>query len=110
MQSYENGRGQSWIAGEFGICLGSVKGYNSRYQQTGSVEPTKARHQEPKIRAEQLVDLQAIVDAQPDATIEHYIEQWEAKTGVRLGQANMCRSLQRANRPREKDTRRAGAG
>jgi transposase len=109
VRSYENGRGKSWIAREFGICLGSVKRYIARYQQTGSVAPTKARHPEPKIRAEQLVNLQAIVDAQPDATIEQYIEQWEARFGVRVGQANMCRSLQRANRPRKKDTRRAGA-
>jgi transposase len=106
VRSYENGRGQSWIAREFGISLGSVKRYITRYQKTGSVEATQARRQEPTIRDEQLGALQALVDAEPDATIAQYIEQWAAKYGVHVGQATMCRSLQRANRPRKKDTRR----
>ena len=110
VRSSENGRGQSWIAREFGISLGSVKRYITRYQKTGSVAPTTARHQLPKIRDEQLPDLQALVDAEPDATLETYIERWEAKFGVRVGQATMCRSLQRANRPRKKDSRCPGAG
>lgn len=109
VRSYENGRKKSWIAREFEISLGSVKRYIARYQETGSVKPTKAKRQEPKIRAEQLKDLQAIVDAEPDATIAQYIERWEAKYGVRVGQANMCRSLQRANRVRKKDTGRERA-
>src|SRR6476646_10078838 len=102
VRSYENGCGQSWIAREFGISLGSVKRYIKRYQATGNVAATRAKRQAPKIRAEQLAELQAMVDAEPEATLAHYIESWEAKFGVRVGRANMCRSLQRANRPRKK--------
>jgi len=105
VRSYENGRGQSWIAREFGISLGSVKRYIKRCRATGSVAPTKAKRQEPKIRTEQLAELRAIVDAEPDLRIEQYIERWEAKFGMRVGKANMCRTLQRANRPRKKDSR-----
>jgi transposase len=107
VRSWENGRGKSWIAREFGISLGSVKRFIGRYQKSGSVEPTQARRLQPKIGDAQLSDLQALVDADPDATIAQYIERWEANYGVRVGAANMCRALQRADRPRKKDSGRA---
>ena len=109
IRGLENGRGQSWIAREFGISLGTVKRYLRRYQQTGSVEPTVQRRAQPVIRDEQLVELQAQVDADPDATIAEHIEQWAASHGVRVGPATMCRALQRANRPRKKESGRQGA-
>ena len=107
VRSWENGRKKSWIAREFGISLGSVKRFIARYQTTGSVTPTSAKRLAPKISAEHLPALQAVVDADPDATIAQYIERWEAHSGVRVGAANMCRALKRANRPRKKDSRRA---
>lgn len=106
IRSWENGRGQSWIAREFGISLGSVKRYIKRYEQTGSVQPITQKRQQPKIRAEQLVELQAQVDANPDATIAQYIEGWEHSHSIRVGHATMCRALQRADRPRKKDSGR----
>lgn len=106
IRSWENGRSQSWIAREFGISLGSVKRYIKRYQTTGDVKPTRPQRQRPKISDEQLGELQRQVDARPDATIVQYIEEWEASHGVRVGHATMVRALQRANRPRKKDSGR----
>lgn len=105
IRSWEKGRGQSWIAREFGISLGSVKRYVRRYSNTGTVQPTAQKRQQPKISAAQLEELQKEVDAQPDATIAQYIERWEASHGVRVGHATMVRALQRADRPRKKDSR-----
>jgi|SRR5579859_6846819 len=107
IRSWENGRGQSWIAREFGISLGTVKRYIKRYLERGTVAPTVQKRQQPSISQERLVELQQEVDADPDASIRNYIERWAAKHGQRVGHATMVRALQRANRPRKKDTRRA---
>jgi transposase len=104
--SWEKGRGQSWIAREFGISLGSVKRYIKRYQRTGSVAPTQQQREKPAIREEQLGELQAQVDAHADATIEEHIEYWAVSQGRRVGRATMCRALKRADRPRKKERRR----
>ncbi len=101
IRSWENGRGQSWIGREFDISLGSVKRYIKRYQNTGSVQSTGQKREQPLIKDEQLVALQAQVDADRDATIEQHIETWAASHGVRVGAATMCRALQRADRPRK---------
>ena len=106
IRSWENGRGQSWIAREFNISLGTVKRYIKRYTRSGNVQPTTQKRQQPKINEGQLVELQKEVDAGPDATIAQYIESWDASHGLRVGHATMVRALQRANRPRKKDSRR----
>jgi transposase len=106
IRSWENGRSQCWLAREFGISLGSVKRYIKRYQTTGNVKPTRQKRQRPKISDEQLEELQRQVDARSDATIAQYIEEWEASHSVRVGHATMVRALQRANRPRKKDSGR----
>src|SRR5258708_3614748 len=103
---WENGREQSWIAREFGISLGSVKRYIKRYQTTVKVQATVQGRERPIIRDEQLVELQAQVDADADATIEQHIEEWERTHRVPVGRATICRALQRANRPRKKDSGR----
>lgn len=101
--SWENGRKQSWIAREFGISLGSVKRYIKLYQLTGQVQPTAQTREQPMIRETQLVELQAQVDADSDATLDQHIQTWERSHGVRVSRATMCRALQRAKRPRKKD-------
>ena len=102
IRSWENGHGQSWIGREFGLSLGSVKHYIKRYQNTGKVQPTQQKREQPLITGKQLVALQAQMDADPDATIAQHIERWATSYGVRVGAATMCRALQRANRPRKK--------
>jgi transposase len=106
IRSWKNRRSKSWIAREFGIALGTVNRYVSRYSRTGHVEPTVQKRQSPKIREAQLAELQQEVDTKPDATIADYIDRWETRHGQRVGHATMVRALQRANRPRKKDTRR----
>ncbi len=103
VRSAQSGRGQSWIAREFGIALGTVKRYLKRYQLTGTLQPTRQRREQPRISEADLPALQAQVDAHPDATIAQHIDYWAASHGLRVGQATMCRALQRANRPLKKN-------
>lgn len=106
IRSWKNGRGPSWIGREFGLSLGTVKRYIKRYQNTGSVQPTRQKREQPLINGEQLAALQAQVDADPDATILQHVETWAVRHGVRVGAATMCRALQRVDRPRKKDSER----
>ncbi len=93
VRSWEKGHGQSWIAREFGIALGSVKRYIKRYQRTGSVKATVQGREKPLISDEALGELQEEVDAQPDATIEAHIELWEGSHGLRVGRATEKKRL-----------------
>ena len=103
IRSAQNGRGQSWIAREFGIALGTVKRYLKRYQTKGTLQPTPQRREQPRIGEADLPALQAQVDVHPDAPIAQHIDYWAASHGLRVGQATMCRALQRANRPLKKN-------
>jgi transposase len=102
IRAVENGKSQAWIAETFQISVSSIKRYLSRYRQTGNVAPTVQGREQPLIKDEQAVAVHAMVDAQPDATLEGYCEAWEKRTGQRVSTATMCRALQRFDRPRKK--------
>ena len=103
LRSLKKGRQQTWVARELGIGLGTVKRYIKLEQTTGGLAPKAQQREQPKIRGEELVALQAQVDSHPDATIAEHIEYWVISHGVRVGQATMCRALQRADRPLKKN-------
>ena len=103
VRSAQNGHGQSWKGREFGIALGTVKRYLKRYQTNGTLQPTPQRREQPRIGDADRPALQAQVDAHPDATLAQHIDYWVASHGLRVGQATMCRALQRANRPLKKN-------
>lgn len=103
IHSWENGRGQMWIASEFEVGISTVKRWINLYKQTGSVEACQQARMKPTIQAHDLAAIQAMVDGEPDASLGHYIEQWARGHGVVVSQATMCRALQRANRPKKKD-------
>ena len=106
IRSWQNGRGQSWIAREFGIGLSTVKRYIERYKATGEVKPTAQERMKPMIGPADKAALQAQVDAHPDATLEEHIGLWADSQSVRVSPATMCRALQKIDRPRKKDGRR----
>jgi putative transposase len=106
IRAVENGKSQAWIAETFQISVSSIKRYLGRFRQTGSVAPTVQGREQPLIKAEQAAAVQAMVDDQPDATLEAYCDAWEKRTGQRVSDSTMCRALQRFDRPRKK--RRSG--
>ena len=109
MRSIKKGRAQTWVARELGIGLGTVKRYIKLERTTGSLAAKQQRREHPKIRDEELPALQAQVESHADATIEEHIEYWVSSYGVRVGQATMCRALQRADRPLKKNATGARA-
>ena len=102
IKAWQNGKKQTWIAETFAISVSSIKRYISRYRQTGSVAPTEQGREEPLITAEQGPLVQAMVDEQPDMTLEGYCEAWAKRTGQRVSDSTMSRALQRFDRPRKK--------
>jgi transposase len=109
IRAWQNGQPQAWIAETFQISVGSIKRYLRRFRQTGSVVPTIQQREQPLIKAEQAEAVQAMVDAQPDASLEAYGEDWEKRTGQRVSDSTMSRALQRFDRPRKKDNPRRRA-
>jgi len=108
--AWQNGKSQAWIAETFRISVSSIKRYISRYRQTGRVGPTIQQRGQPLIKAEQAQAVQAMVDAQPDVTLDGYCEDWEKRTGQRVSDSTMSRALQRFDRPRKKNGGRRRAG
>lgn len=100
--AWQNGKRQAWIADTFKISVSSLKRYVSRFRQTGGVVPTMQQREQPLIKAEQAQAVQAMVDEQPDGTLEGYCEDWEKRTGQRVSDSTMSRALQRFDRPRKK--------
>ena len=103
IRSWQKGRSKSWIAGEFGIGLSTVKRYIKRYAQTGDVRRQEQARMQPKIGKADQAGLQAQVDAHADATLEEHIVLWAESHGVQVSPATMCRALQKIDRPRKKD-------
>jgi transposase len=109
ISAWQTGKRQAWIAKTFQISVSSIKRYISRYRQTGSVAPTIQQREQPLIKAEDAPAVQAMVDAQADATLEAYCEDWEKRTGQRVSDSTMSRALMRFDRPRKKNSPRRGA-
>lgn len=104
IRAWETGKSQMWIADTFKVSVSSIKRYISRFRQTGSVAGTNQQREQPLIKVEQAQAVQAMVDAQPDATLDGYCEEWEKRTGQRVSDSTMSRALQRFDRPRKKKT------
>jgi transposase len=105
MRSLKKGGKQTWVAPEWGIGLGTLKGYIKLAQRTGRLEPKRQQRQQAQIGDEALRAWQAQADSHAEATLEEHIGYWESSPGVRVGQATMCRALQGADRPLKKTVR-----
>lgn len=100
--AWQKGQTQAWIADTFELSVSTIKRYISRFRQTGSVAPTKQGREQPLIKDEQAAAVQAMVDDQPDATLEGYCAAWKDRTGQSVSDSTMSRALQRFDRPRKK--------
>lgn len=77
-----------------------TQGHLQPRQQGGSTSPLQPYYSQ----------LQQLVAQKPDATIREYCELMGEATGVWLSQSAMCRTLQKLNLPRKKNTARRSRG
>lgn len=89
------------VAQTFGVSLSTIERLVRARREQGHVTPKSrpglARHIGPAQHA----DLEALLRAQPDATLEAHALTWE-QHGRRVSASTLCRALQRAGWTRKK--------
>src|SRR5260370_37627500 len=102
MTAWQQGKTQAWIGDSFDMSVRTIKRYISRFRQTGSGLPTIQGREQPLIKDAQAGAVQAMVDEQPDATLEMDGTPWKERTGQAVSDTPMRRALPRFDRPRKK--------
>ena len=112
VQAYLDGEGsQVQLAERFKISPTTVLNWLKRYRATGSVEPAPhAGGAQPKLDAEALAQLEALIQQQPDATLAELAQRLEQTTGIVLHESTVWRySEQLGYRYKKNDVRQRAA-
>ena len=104
LEAYERGEDtQRGLAARFGVSGTFVVDLLRRHRQIGSVEAKpRGGGQRPRLDAQGLEVVTALVKADPDATLDELIERVAERHGVRVSNPTMSRVLTRLGLPRKK--------
>jgi transposase len=92
------------LAKRFSVSKSSVYELLQLYRTTGSVEPIPYQAgAKAKFDDTELVELAKLVAAKNDATLSELCEQMYERTGIRVSEPTMCRTLQRQGMTRKKN-------
>ena len=98
---------QAAIARRFSVCEATVENWLRQARQEGRRAPKPhAGGPLPRLTADTLAVLRALVLEENAATLAEYADRLAARTGVRVSPPVLCRALQRLGLPRKK--RRSG--
>lgn len=105
IEAYRNGEGtQKELARRFCVSRSSVQHWVRLYNETGSLEPSKAaRGPAAKLDGSALQALFDLVRQKPDATLNEYATQLERTLGLPVSSTNVCRALKKAGVSRKKN-------
>lgn len=105
VDAYKQNEGsQRELAKRFKVSRNFVRLLLKRYQTAGTVEPKlHTGGFAPKL-AEQLKLVQELVEQDNDATLEELCVQLEQQTDTRVSPSTLCRTLQRLNLIRKKNS------
>ncbi|WP_041698387.1 helix-turn-helix domain-containing protein [Thalassoporum mexicanum] len=103
--AYENKEGSiRELATRFSVSKDSVHQLLQLYRTTGSVEPIPYKAgAKAKFNEAALAELAKLVAAKNDATLSELCEQMYERTGIRVSEPTMCRTLQRQELTRKKN-------
>jgi transposase len=90
------------VAQRYDVSESTVKRYNKRHRERGSLEADVSPGRPRLIPREQEVALIKQSESYPDATIEQHRERWNKGKKVKLSNATMCRALLRVGQTRKK--------
>jgi len=93
---WQMGKTQAWLAETFGVNISSVKRYIGQYKAVGHVQAKVQGRHKPKLRDEQLVELDAQLVGHSQATLAEHVALWEASQGVRVSLSTMWVAIERA--------------
>ena len=86
----------------FGVTERTIRRWQQRRRETGSVAPTPRPGRRRHIDAAAEGALQVQVRAHPDATLAEHCARWAATHGVAVSPATMSRALSRLGLPLKK--------
>ncbi len=86
----------------FGVPDRTIRRWQQRRRETGSVAPTPRRGRHRHIGPDGEAALRAQVRAHPDATLAEHGAQWATAQGVAVSTATMSRALSRLGLPLKK--------
>ena len=94
---------QADIARRFSVCEATVENWLRQARQEGRRAPKPhAGGPLPRLTADTLAVLRALVLEDNAATLAEYADRLAARTGVRVSPPVLCRALQRLGLPRKK--------
>ena len=95
LEAYEAKEGsQGQLAKRFKVSLSFIRDLRRHQRETGKIEPKpRGGGAVAKLGQEQLPIIEALVTAQPDATLEELCERFAAQTGVKVSVATMQRAV-----------------
>lgn len=104
LAAVDAGTPRSEVANTFGVSLSTIERLMRARREQGHVVPKPRPGLSRHISPEQHTDLEAMLCAQPDATLEEHCLTWEQEQGRRVSASTLCRALRRAGWTRKKSS------
>ena len=98
----KQGMPQAEIARVFAISLSSIKRYLKQWRETNTLEPKAIPGRPSRKLALLQQDVELMLSAAPDATLEQHCQTWEQKQGIKVSISTMSRAIGQLGLTRKK--------
>jgi transposase len=103
VNSYEQGQTSiREVAKQFKVSKTTVSNLLKLKRETGQIKPKPASGGKPSQLQGKESQARAMVEEYPDYTLSEYCELWLERTGINIGESQMCRFLQALKLTRKK--------
>ena len=102
LRALDAGLARAEAARTFGVTERTMRRWQQRRRETGTVAPTRRRGRRRQIGPEAAPQLRAQVATHADATLAEHCARWTAERGVTVSVATMSRALTRLGLPLKK--------
>lgn len=102
LRAVDEGTSRTEIIERFRISRATIKRYLKQRRETGNVLPRPIPGRPPRKKAALQMDVQAFLEAHPEASQQEYCQWWEAEHGMPVSRASMSRAIHRLGWTRQK--------
>jgi len=102
LRALDAGLGRAEATRTFGVTDRTIRRWQQRRRETGSVVPRPRRGRQRHIGLQAEAALREQVGLHPDATLAEHCARWAATQGVAVSTATMSRALTRVGLPLKK--------
>jgi transposase len=104
VKTYEQGQTSiREVAKQFKVSKTTVSNLLKLKRETGQIKPKPASGEKPSQLLGKENQAVAMVEEYPDYTLSEYCELWLERTGISIGESQMCRFLQALKLTRKKN-------